>query len=211
MGDFITAAVSYPTAVYTTLLGVVLIYWLLAIVGIVDFDSSGVDLDLDAHAEGSVTDIGVLAGYVVAMGLNGVPFSIAVSLLVLLGWMLSCLAGMWLLPLVPTTGLQLLAGTGVLLGSFAVAVPITARLVRPLRGLFITHNAERNMALIGESCRVVTGSVDERFGRAEIKRRGASLNIRVWAHTPNALTKGSAARIVDYDEANGRYLIEPQA
>ena len=106
MGDFIAAVVSYPTAVYTTMLGVVLVYWLLAIIGIVDFDSSGVDLDLEAHAQGSVTDIGVLAGYVVAMGLNGVPFSIVVSLLVLLGWVLSCLAGMWLLPLVPTTGLQ---------------------------------------------------------------------------------------------------------
>ena len=84
MGDFIAAVVSYPTAVYTTMLGVVLVYWLLAIIGIVDFDSSGVDLDLEAHAEGSVTDVGVLAGYVVAMGLNGVPFSIVVSLLVLL-------------------------------------------------------------------------------------------------------------------------------
>lgn len=210
MGDFIAAVVSYPTAVYTTMLGVVLVYWLLAIIGIVDFDSSGVDLDLEAHAEGSVTDIGVLAGYVVAMGLNGVPFSIVVSLLVLLGWVLSCLAGMWLLPLVPTAGLQWLAGTGVLVGSFVAAVPVTARIVRPLRGLFITHNAESNVALIGETCRVITGTVDERFGRAEIKRRGANLNIRVWANTPNALTKGSAARIVDYDEANGRYLIEPQ-
>lgn len=211
MGDFFAAAVGYPTAIYTTLLAVVLVYWLLAIVGIVDFESGGLDLDLDTHADGDIDDIGVIASYAVALGLNGVPFSVVVSLLVLIGWMLSCLAGMWLLPLVPTLVLKILAGTAVLLGSLAVAIPITARIIRPMRGLFVTHTAVSNAALVGQICRVLTRSVDERFGRAQIERRGASLNIRVWARTPNALTKGSAARIVEYDEAGARYLIEPEA
>jgi hypothetical protein len=144
---------------------------------------------------------------VVALGLNGVPFSVAVSLLVLVSWTVSCLGGEWLLPLVPTTLLQLLAGTVLLVASAVIAIPITAVAIRPLRGLFVSHTAVTNAALVGQLCRVVTGVVNEKDGRAEVARRGASLNIRVWATTPNTLKRGSQALIVEYDEVAGRYLI----
>lgn len=208
MGSFINAVVAYPTAIYTALLGAVLFYWVLALIGLVDFESSGIDLDL--HADGSVNDLGSLAGFMIAFGLEGVPFSIVVSLLVLSAWTLSCLAGMWLLPLVPTTLLQVVAGTAVLLASGAIALPITARLLRPTKRLFVTHNAVSNAGLVGMACVVTTASVDEQFGYAEVKRRGAGLNVRVWARTPNSLTKGSNARIAEYDAAGERYLIEPE-
>ncbi len=206
MGGFLDAAIGYPTAIYTALLGMVLFYWVLAIVGLVDFESS--DLDLDIQADGDAGDISVLASYIVAMGLNGVPFSIVVSLLVLISWTLSCLAGMWVLPLVPTTVLSVLAGTAVLLVSFALAIVATARIIRPLRGLFVTHAAIANASLVGQSCKVLTGRVDEKVGRAEVRTRGAGINIRVWARTPNTLTKGSSALVIAYDAAAARFLIE---
>ena len=81
--SLLTAATAFPTAIYTVLLGVVLVYWLLAIIGMVDFESSGIDLDIETHADAAVDDLGTLASYVVAFGLHGVPFSIVVSLLVL--------------------------------------------------------------------------------------------------------------------------------
>lgn len=208
MGSFFDAVTSYPTAIYTALLGAVLFYWVLALVGLVDFDSSGFDLDL--QVDGAVNDIGSLAGFVIAFGLDGVPFSIVVSLLVLASWTLSCLAGMWLLPLVPTALLGFVAGTGVLLGSFALALPITARLLRPTRKLFVTHNAVSNGGLVGQPCVVTTSTVDEQFGYAEVRRRGAGLNVKVWARSPNTLTKGSNARLAEYDAAGERFLIEPE-
>jgi hypothetical protein len=208
MGSFFDAVTAYPTAVYTALLGAVLFYWVLALVGLVDFESSGLELDLQPDA--AVDDIGGLAGFVIAFGLDGVPFSIVVSLLVLGSWTLSCLAGMWLLPLVPTTLLSAVAGTVVLLGSFALSLPIVARLLRPTRKLFVTHNAVSNGALVGQPCVVTTATVDERFGYAEVKRRGAGLNVRVWARVPNTLTRGSPARIAEYDAAGERFLIEPE-
>jgi hypothetical protein len=207
MGSFIDATVGYPTAVYSALLVVVLFYWVLAVIGVIDFESG---MDLDLHADGDIDDLGALAGFVVAFGLNGVPFSVAISLVVLISWTVSCLAGMWLLPWVPTMLLQVLAGTAVLLASFAVSIPVTARVLRPLRGLFVTHSAISSASLVGQTCRVLTGSVDETFGDAEVPRRGASLNIYVTARVPNALTKGSVARIVEYDPATQRYLIEPE-
>lgn len=209
MGSFIDAAFGYPTAVFTALLGVVLFYWVLALVGLVDFESS--DLDFDVQADGDAGDISTLATYVVAMGLKGVPFSIVVSLIVLLAWTISCLAGMWVLPLVPTLLLNIVAGTAVLLTSVALSILLTARIIRPMRKLFVTHAAIANASLVGQPCIVLTGKVDEKVGRAEVRTRGAGINIRVWARSPNGLTKGSTARIAEYDAGSGRYLIEGEA
>lgn len=210
MGGFLEAALGYPTAVYTVLLGVVVVYWLMAVVGVVDFESSGIDIDVDMHTDGQIDDLGVLASYVVGFGLNGVPFSIVVSLIVLVSWTLSCLAGMWLLAWVPTLLFKAVAGTVVLVASFLVSIPVTARVVRPMRGLFVSHTAIGNAALVGLSCKVLTQAVNEKLGRAEVARRGASINIRVWAPTPNTLGRGDSALIVEYDEAGGRYLIESE-
>ena len=120
MGSFIDAAFGYPTAIYTALLGVVLFYWVLALVGLVDFESSGLDVDIDIQADGDAGDISTLATYVVAMGLNGVPFSVVVSLIVLIAWTISCMAGISVLPLVPTALMNVVAGSAVLLASFAL-------------------------------------------------------------------------------------------
>lgn len=211
MISFIDAALAYPTMIYTALLGLVLFYWLLAMVGLVDFESGGIELESELQADADVGDLGTLASYLVALGINGVPFSIVVSLMVLISWTLSCLLGMWLLPLVPTTVLTLVAGTGVLLLCPVLALPVTARLIRPLRGLFVTHNAISNQALVGRTCKVLTTRVDQSFGRAEVSTRGAGVNISVWADEPNQLGKGSLARIVEYDPERQRYLIVPEA
>ena len=211
MGSFLDATVAYPTVVYTALLGVVLFYWVLALIGVVDFSSEGGDIELDLTPDGQVDDLGSLAGFVVAFGLNGVPFSIALSLLVLISWTASCLAGMWLLPLVPTALLQLVAGSTVLIMSFALALPLTAAALRPLRPLFVVHHAVSNASLVGQLCRVSTKRVTAGFGQAEVARRGAGINIDVWAPEPNTLTKGMSARVMDYDPATQRYLIEPEA
>ncbi len=205
MTGFLPAAFAYPTALLTALLGVVVVYWLLALVGLVDFEGDGLEVQADADAG----ELSTLATYLVALGLNGVPFSIVASLIVLIGWTVCALGAQWLLPWVPTALLGFVAGTALLLVSLALAVVLTARAVRPLRPLFVTHNAPDNAALVGQRCTVLTGTVDERVGRAEVAQRGASLNVRVWAPAPNAFTKGSSARIVDYDALQARYRIEP--
>lgn len=209
MTNFLDAAIAYPTMIYTVLLVVVLFYWLLAIVGLVDLESSGLEIETELQADADVGDLGTLAGFLVALGINGVPFSIVVSLMVLLSWMFSCLFGMWLLPLVPSAPLAAVAGTAVLILCPLLALPLTARLIRPMRGLFVTHTAISNHSLVGSSCKVLTGHVDEKFGRAEVSTRGTGVNIAVWAETPNDLVKGSVARIIEYDSARQRYLIAP--
>jgi len=205
MGDsFLHAALSYPTGLLSALLGVVLVYWLLALVGLVDFESDGLEWQADVDAG----ELSGAAALLVGLGLNGVPFSIAVSLVILLAWTFCCLAAMWVLPADPGLLMQFGAGTGVLLLSLAWGVLLTSRLIRPLRPLFVTHGATANAELVGLQCVVLTGSVDEKVGRAEVKQLGAGINVRVWAPGPNDFKRGSTARITEYDAARGRYRIE---
>lgn len=216
MSSLFAALTSFPAVVYTVLLGVVLVYWLLAIIGLVDFEAGAdVDIGADAADAGDIGDAGDggpeglsgLAAWLVAFGLNGVPFSIVVSLLALAGWFLTGMASLTLLPLVPDA-LRWAAGAGVLLAAAALSIVIAAQLVRPMRGLFVTHRAISNAALVGQVCKVLTGVVDERQGRAEVAQRGAGINIRVWAPAPNSLRRGDAALITEYDSARQRYRID---
>lgn len=192
---------SFPSAVPTVVLAVLLIYWLFSILGLVDLGDS---LELEAGDH----DLHSLAGYLVALGLGGVPISIALTVLVFFTWLFTALAHQYVLAWVPTLPLQLLAGAGVLLLAAGLAIPLSARAIRPLRGLFVKHQARSNRSLVGLHCRIVTGSVDEKFGRAEVNDSGVSINIRVWARAPNALTRNSIAVILDYDEARQQYEVQ---
>ena len=208
MSEFLSVVFGFPTIVYSLLLAVVLVYWLAAVVGLVDFGESDIDVDIGEHADVNVEDLGTIASYVVAFGLSGIPFSIVVTLLVVVGWTLSTLAGIWLLRWVPTLPLQILAGLAVLAVCFVLSIVITARIVRPLRGVFVTQYARHNSDLIGQHCVITTGAVDEKLGYAEVRQRGAGLLIQVWANSPNSLQRGSRALILEYDAAARRYLVQ---
>ncbi|RYF82661.1 MAG: ubiquinone biosynthesis protein [Comamonadaceae bacterium] len=208
MREFISVVFGFPTFIYSLLLAVVLVYWVAAIIGLVDFGESSIDLDIAEHADVSVDDLGTIAGFVVAFGLSGVPFSIVVTLLVVIGWTLSTLAGIWVLAWVPTLPLQIIAGLVVLAACFALSIVIAARIVRPLRGAFVTDYARQNSDLIGQTCIITTGSVDEKQGYAQVAQRGAGILIQVWSPSPNPLRRGSSALIVEYDPAARRYLVQ---
>ncbi|WP_211243512.1 hypothetical protein [Chitiniphilus eburneus] len=73
MGSALDTIASFPTAIWTVLLGVVLVYWLAAMLGLVDIDALDVDGDLGEFVD--------LSGKLMALGLGGVlsPSSSACS------------------------------------------------------------------------------------------------------------------------------------
>ncbi|MFB9243506.1 ubiquinone biosynthesis protein [Massilia antarctica] len=205
---------SFPTAIPTVLLAVLLVYWVMSIIGLAGMgDSVEVHTDVahgahDLHDLHDLPDFHTLAGYLVALGLGGVPLSVVASVLVFCTWLSTALLHQYLLAWLPTAALRTLAGVAVLLFSSGLSIPIAARVLKPLRGLFVKHAARTNDSLVGLDCRITTGSVDRGFGRADVDSRGASINIRVWAAVPNALARGGRAIIVAYDPATGHYEVQ---
>ena len=102
MDNLLNILTEWPTIVYSVLLCVALVYWLLGIIGLVDVSHHGIDFDHggmeahggDVHAEGDHTP--TVASYAVAFGLTGVPLSLVLTLLAIFGWTATALATSYL-------------------------------------------------------------------------------------------------------------------
>lgn len=210
MDAFLASITSYPGFLPTVLVGVLMVFWVLAIIGLIDFEHFGPDFHVDPSLHGVDADAGaeIHGGMVVALGLHRLPFSIVVSAIGFFWWLATLLGAQYLLPWVP--GPTWLGGTVWLLLALVIAVPVAAFCVRPLQPLFKVHTAAQVHDLIGRVCTVVTGSVDAGFGHAEVQvDSGAPIQIRVACAPPNPLRRGSRALILEHDLGRDRYRIEP--
>lgn len=208
MSSFLDLLTHYPGFVPSVLMGALLVFWLLAILGVLDFDHFGphfdTDLDLADHAGGEHADA---PETLMALGLDKLPFSIVVSGVVFFWWLFTLLAMSLLWSWIPLPAWA--AGTLILVAALVLAVPVAAKVLKPLKPLFVVHVSANQQSILGKPCRILTLSVGEKFGQAEvIVDSGAPLNVRVCADTPNTLTKGSSALLIDLDAKTGRYRVE---
>jgi len=224
VNELIQASLQFPTVVFTIVLGVVLVYWLFVLVGALDIDLLGGDVDVDVDVSGAAKGVGELitggakaggealhgdldgdvdGGLWHGLGLGDVPVTISVSLIVLIAWCASLL------------GAHYIAGTAgwqhavVLVVALVIALPIAAVLVRPLAPVFAVKEGKSNADYIGHACTITTGRVDDGFGQATIEDGGSVLVIQVRCDRPGALQRGDKGLIIEFDRARQAYLVEP--
>ncbi|MGS2809717.1 hypothetical protein [Nocardia sp. MW-W600-9] len=194
MSEFLTAILTFPTALFTFALLVVVGFWLLVL-------SGGVEQDLLDGTESSS-----VVGASDALGLNGVSVPIAVTGVVTVSWFTS-LIGMVLVGALGVSGVpSILAGFVVLIGSVIAAVAATRIVVIPLRRFFGAGIEQSRHDFVGRVCVVRTGRVDTEFGQAELTSTdGSSAIIQVRQSATHAaitpLTQGDSAVVFDYDPA----------
>lgn len=208
MEVFISLITAYPVVLYTFGLVLVVLYWLVASMGLLEIDALDLpdpesDMDLDVGAEG-------LAGLLLKVGLNGVPLTIVLSLLILLSWIFSYFASLLLMPIVPGAILWFFAGTAILIGAWVVAVPITAILIKPLKPLFAKTKGHSRTSVLGQVAIIRTSRVDETFGEADFNDGGAGLVLKVRAETPNEFKRGDRAVLLEYLETDNAYRVIPE-
>jgi hypothetical protein len=219
MDAFIASITLFPGLIPSALLGVLLIFWLLSIVGVLDLDHIGPDWLGDFHSEGPDSS-GHSGGHddahgtpdmLVALGFDRLPFSIVISSIVFFWWVLTILLQQHVLPSLPGAagGLSWITGSVALFMCLALALPIAGRCVRPLKPIFaIQGGLARKLDLIGSVCKVTTSNVDEKFGQAEVRTEGSPIVVAVYATAPNDLVRGSSALILSFDEVRQRYEVE---
>lgn len=228
MTEFLSALLAFPTVAFTALLGVSLLYWVLVIVGAADlnpFDGAegavkgavegavkgvvegAVEGVADTVGEGAnaVKGVSALTEALAWLGLTKVPLTISLSAFSLAGWFLSFAARHVLDPLLPGA-LSALAATVV---SLVGGVLLASLAVRPLGTVF--HDKERagGHAHRGKTVRVTTERVDETSGQAELEDGGGGLTLNVRSAPGNQLKRGDEAVIMDVDEKEGIYFVEP--
>lgn len=213
MQDFLTEMLSFPTVVFTVLLGIATVYWLLVIFGalgldVLDADHGGHDVahgghDVghgDAHHEGHPGFIGWLLG---PLKLDAVPVTLVVSLIAFFGWLISHFSGHYL----AASHSSWLTEVGLLIAAFVLGVLLTAFVVRPLAPIFRTNPGAHRIALVGKVVTIDTSRVDATFGMARAEDGGPGLIVQVRCDTENELTRGHRALVVSYDEAREVYEV----
>ena len=203
MQEFLHIALSLPTAAFTMLLGLVVLYWLTVIMGVMDidlFDLEGgfdveVDLDLDADLDLDLDGPGGLVGVLDALGLAGIPLTISMSLLVFYGWCVSFI-GIYAL-LSQQVAVTPLWQAGVSAAALAIGLATTSLSVKPFKtaGFGARRAPGASEALIGSSVRIISGRVDAGARpRGSLSCRGARRTSRCAAMCPRTRSHGAMRR-----------------
>ncbi|MFC3195881.1 OB-fold-containig protein [Marinicella sediminis] len=206
---FLTNIISFPVAVYTLLMIIVMFYWLLALIGAVDIELFDIDIDfdMDVETELDAPGLGGVAGIMSKLGLTGVPVTVVISILVAFSWLICYLLTSLVLPLIPWNWASTVLGIVALVGSFLLAIPATALLVNPMKGMFVNHDAVQKSSLIGRECLVRTGKVTSTFGQAELEDGGAGMLFDVRADEAYGIQKGDVVILVSYNIEDDSYQV----
>jgi hypothetical protein len=205
MDPFYQNISSFPTAIFTFILAICVLYWLLAVLGVVDIDMLDIDVDLDLGNEAATPN--AMAGVMLKFGLNGVPVTIIISFLSLFGWLASYYSVHYLSPLIPEGLLYSLFGLLVLIIAFWVAVLLTTMVVKLLSPFFKKIEQQTFKNILGQSAVVRTSKVTTSFGEAFLDDGGAGLILKVRSSEDQTFSKGDKVVLLEYLEKENFYRV----
>ena len=221
MIELLREAIALYNLPFTALLGVVLFYWLLVMVGSLDFDFDLFDFGGGDGLPGEVGDLpsghaggGALGGAMLTagriFGLTQVPIAIWGSFFILFMWIGSMLLNY---RFNGTAGDRDLATAAMLLIPNGIGSVVLTRLVTlPVGRLFgaLSRVDDEVMKIEGQTGVVTTVELDEHFGQVQVNQSGAPslVNARLLVPGP-ALRKGDRIRVLQPSADGGFYYVEP--
>ncbi len=220
---FLDIILAFPTAIYTALFGLALLYWAMVIIGLLDLDmfdfdldfevdvdldvDVDVDVDVDADVDAPASSPGFLVTVLSALGIGKVPFMIIYTAVIFIAWVIAYMGASMLLPFLGNPGW---AQALVLAGAFLCALPLSTIFTRPLKDVFEVTVKDSGEKLVGQSVIIQTSTVDSKFGTAIMDDGAAGLRINVRCDVENnGLKKGSEALIIGFDDDKNHYHVEP--
>ena len=226
MQQFLNIITHYPVAVFSVLVIVSVVYWLIACLGLIDLDSGvdvdvdiDVDLDIDVnvdipnHGDGYDVDgsgmHGPLAGLLLKLKLNGVPVPLVISLICILGWLISYFGvlicfNFWGLGL-----LRWVLGTVILIFAFGLALYLTSLTIRPVRKMVLKNRAAAvtSRTLVGHTA-TLRSSIGETSGQAVCYEGSADHILLVHPHHQGqSFNRGDKVVLLEYFPDTNSYSI----
>ncbi|MBU3057657.1 hypothetical protein [Pseudomonas indica] len=204
MDIFLRTVLSFPTVLFSFLLCLAIVYWLIVSLGFVEVDL--LDVEADSVLEGSGQTEG-LAGLLSKLRLSGVPVTLVLMLLSFFAWFICYFAELWVLSPLPLGVLRYPLGLIVALVALMLAVPISAAICRPLRPLFHKLEATTRKSVLGQTAVVRSGRVTPQHGEATLEDGGAGLILRVRADEARGFKRGDRVVLLEYLEAEHAYRV----
>lgn len=207
MTPFLENIAAFPTIIFTIVLGVSVLYWAVAVLGLVDIDILNLDMDLaDMGGDGGYSATDVLAGLLLKFGLQGVPVTIIVSMVSLFGWFFCYYLAYITFSLFSASFFRYLLGIPVFLLSLYLAVMVTGQLIKPIRTLFQKAQHHTEKKVIGQTATVRTSRVDANFGEATLEDGGAGLLLKVRS-SDRQYQKGDRVVLLEHNAQNNTYRV----
>ncbi|SFU41165.1 hypothetical protein [Halomonas korlensis] len=138
-------ALSFPVVVFSALLSLAALYWLLVALRLAPLELFEQDSLKGDH----------LASTLVALGFAGVPASFALTVLLVLAGAITLIAELAVLRWLPLGLFRIPVGVVVLWVAFVVASPVAAALCHALHGWFHRHAPQQRRCLLGEKVKVM--------------------------------------------------------
>lgn len=207
---FITKISLYPTVIFTGLVMFVTLYWVVSLLGMTDMDSvefgeSGGDADVS-----NLSSTGFFTGLMLKFGLYGVPLIIILTLISLIGWVLSYLYTSFLHQYFDSGVLYYLFGTGALIFVLVVSMWLTGVIISPIRKNIAKIPKRNSVSNVGKTAIVRTLSVTDKHGEAELNDGGAGLILKIRPDmNENSLKQGDKVVLVEYLNEANVYRVAP--
>lgn len=207
MGDVLRASVQFPTVLFSALLLIALVMWILPLLG-AEIGGAGDGVD-------SATD-GAGDGVLDSLGITGVPLTIVLTIVGLIGWGVSVLGQLFLVdPL--SGGVAFVAGAGILVFALAVSWFVT-RAVGPSMSRRLEPTLAPSAAdLVGRTVEVRSHSVGPDHGYGDARTAdGSSVRIDIRTRPDHAADpeksrsfgNGDTVLIIDYDNDHHSYIVD---
>lgn len=216
MNEFLLTIVSFPTVIFTLVLGVAVLYWLCAAMGLVDIEVLDMDLpELDGqmslNAQGEQTFTEIFAGILLRLGLNGVPVTIIITFLAIFGWLASYYLSYFSAAVFGYNWTRYVIGLPIIVISLYGAVIVTAQLIKPLRQFFSKAEQYYEKKILGQVAIVRSSKVDQHSGEANFDDGGAGLIIKVRAMGEHQFIRGDKVVLLEYLAAENVYRVISEA
>ena len=191
---------------FTILLGLVVLFWVLTLLGALGLDS--LDGDIDPGVDGDVGNAADLPATMLrVVNAGSVPLTVVLSVLILAMWIGSITLNYYFNP-----SQSLLLALGFLVASFVAAVIATKLITQPLVPFMRRLKESENTApVIGEVGVVRSIELDSKYGQVEVQRPDgapALLNARL-GPSSEPVPRGTEVAIISFDEPSGVYLVRP--
>ncbi len=214
--EFFAEAFNALNLPVTILLGLVMLYWVISLLGVIDFEflDGLADLDPDVEVDADTeleTDSartsggGILHSVLNFLNATDVPLLFVISLIVLCLWVLNLVGNHYLNP-----ESDALIASGVTVGSLIGAVFLTKFLTRPLTPLMRSFkiSEEHQEPIVGREGVVRSSEVSQTYGQVEVASKGAPLLLHARVGEGRApIPKGEKIIVIAKQENGGAYLV----
>ena len=189
---------SFPTIIYSAILLFCVFYWAIAMLGMVDIDFLDLDLDGDIDISEGADAQHALAGLLLKLGLYGVPLTIILTILSLVGWFLCYYTSYFLTPILDSSALiKYPAGIGIFVVATYISALITGQIIKPIRTFFAKLDVDEIKHVVGQTVIVRSAVVTHERGEAFLNDGGAGILLNIRATGNDEFKKGDEVVLIE--------------